>query len=106
MVFVHPKDQTIPLKGNKHKRFSWKTARNIYPPRCEQLVCFCSGAPMRLFAKDSIKLVEAGESIKEIASKTGKSQGAVRRKIEMMRLEVVVQKATDSQTTTSNDSFA
>jgi len=47
---------------------------------------------MRLFAKDSIKLVEAGESIKEIASKMGKSQGAVRRKIERMKLEVVVQK--------------
>jgi len=61
---------------------------------------------MRLFAKDSIKLVEAGESIKESASKMGKSQGAVRRKIERMRLEVVVPKATDSQTTTSNDSFA
>jgi len=36
----------------------------------------------------------------------GKSQGSVRRKIERMRLEVVVPKATDSQTTTSNDSFA
>ena len=59
---------------------------------------------MRLFAKDSIKLVEAGESIKEIASTMGKSQGAVRRKIERMRLEVVVQKPTDLRTTTtSND---
>jgi len=82
----------MPLKEQKHKRFSWKTAKNIYPPRCEQLACFCSGTPMRLFAKDSIKLVEAGESIKEIASKMGKSQGAVRRKIERMKLEVVVQK--------------
>jgi len=76
MVFVHSKDQIIPLKGNKHKRFSWKTARNIYPLMCEQLACFCSGAPMRLFAKDSIKLVEAGESIKEIASKMGKKSGS------------------------------
>jgi len=65
-----------------------------------------SAVDIRLFVKDSIKLVEAGESIKEIASKMGKSQGAVRRKIERIGLEVVGQKPTDSRTTTSNDSFA
>ena len=47
-------------------------------------------------------LVEAGNSVVLIAHELKKTVGAIRRKIERLGLEVVVQKPTGSRTTTSN----
>ena len=48
------------------------------------------------------EMVQAGKQIREIADVFGKSRGSIKKKIGRLGLEVVVPKATDSQTTTSN----
>ena len=46
-------------------------------------------------------LVDSRESLEVIASKIGKSRAAIKMKMQRLGLEVVVQKPTDSRTTTS-----
>jgi len=48
------------------------------------------------------ELVDSRDSLEVIASKIGKSRAAIKMKMRRLGLEVVVQKPTDSRTTTSN----